>query len=152
MAILPLIDLFATACAWRVAGPDAPDGLTWFLLASYANGIVIEVGRKIRVPADEEPGVDTYSARWGARLATRVWLAAIVVTGALAWSAALEVGAATPMLALLLAMAASCTVAVYRFRGERGAGQGRVFERASAVWTLALYLGLGVMPLAARWS
>lgn len=150
MAILPLIDLFATACAWRVAGPDAPGGLIWFLLASYANGVVIEVGRKIRVPADEEPGVDTYSALWGTGFATRVWLAAIAVTGALAWSAARETGTAVPTLGMVLVMVACCALAARRFRAAPVRGQGQLIERASAAWTLAMYLSLGLLPVVAR--
>ncbi len=66
MLILPLIDLYATACDWLVAGErTAHVGLLWFLVVSYLNGIVIEIGRKTRVAADEEHGVETYSALWG---------------------------------------------------------------------------------------
>ncbi len=69
MLILPLVDLYATACDWRVGGraPAPPDGLAWFLVVSYLNGMVIEIGRKTRAPADEEHGVETYSALWGVR-------------------------------------------------------------------------------------
>jgi 4-hydroxybenzoate polyprenyltransferase len=35
-----------------------PAGLFWFLAASFCNGVVIEIGRKIRAPAQEEEGVD----------------------------------------------------------------------------------------------
>jgi 4-hydroxybenzoate polyprenyltransferase len=38
---------------------------------------VIEVGRKIRAPADEEPGVDTYSSVWGCSKAVLIWLSAM---------------------------------------------------------------------------
>src|SRR5262245_37021534 len=65
MAILPLVDLYATACDWWPTGEGAPRGLIWFLIVSYFNGIVIEVGRKIRAPQDEEVGVNTYTAVWG---------------------------------------------------------------------------------------
>ena len=44
-----------------VAGlPRPPHGLFWFLLVSYFNGLVVEIGRKTRAPADEEHGVETY--------------------------------------------------------------------------------------------
>ena len=66
MVIIPLVDLYATACDWRVAGLTGPPaGLSWFLIVSYLNGIVVEIGRKTRAPADEEHGVETYSALWG---------------------------------------------------------------------------------------
>ncbi len=70
MLIMPLIDLYATACDWSVAYGEVslaavPDGLYWFLIVSFCNGIVIEIGRKIRAPQDEEEGVETYSVLWG---------------------------------------------------------------------------------------
>ena len=62
MLVMPLIDLYATACDWVAAGGwhVVGLGLVWFLLASFFNGMVVEVGRKIRAPEDEEPGVATY--------------------------------------------------------------------------------------------
>ena len=59
-------------------------GLGWFLAASFFNGIVIEVGRKVRAPQDEEPGVLTYSVAWGRPRALAVWLGAMAVTAACA--------------------------------------------------------------------
>src|ERR1051326_3000146 len=78
MVIIPLVDLYATACDWWPAGQGPPRGLIWFLIVSYFNGIVIELGRKIRGPKEEEPGVNTYSVLWGRRTAVLVWLAAML--------------------------------------------------------------------------
>ena len=95
MLILPLIDLYATACDWMPSGSGRvlAQGLVWFLVASFFNGIVVEIGRKIRAPADEETGVETYSALWGVRRATVVWLGAMACTLLFATLAAREVGA-----------------------------------------------------------
>src|SRR5262245_24682414 len=42
MLILPLVDLYATACDWKVAGVSSPPiGLTWFLVVSFLNGLVV---------------------------------------------------------------------------------------------------------------
>ena len=65
MLIIPLIDLYTSACDWLVKGAALPHGLHWFLAASYCNGMVVEIGRKIRAPEDEERGVETYTAVWG---------------------------------------------------------------------------------------
>ena len=51
MAIMPLIDLYATGCDWLTHsshGLRPPEGLLWFLLVSLFNGFVIEIGRKLR--------------------------------------------------------------------------------------------------------
>ena len=149
MVIIPLIDLYATACDWRVAGlSEPPPGLFWFLIVSYVNGIVVEVGRKTRVPADEEAGVETYSALWGTNVALRVWLAAVVITAFAAWRAAARIGTDAAMLNLLLVLIAICGFVAVRVMRRRTPGGGKAIEMASGVWTLVMYLGVGAIPLA----
>ncbi|RIK53171.1 MAG: hypothetical protein DCC57_08750, partial [Chloroflexi bacterium] len=81
MVALPLIFVYATACVWLAAGEHAPAGLGWLLATAYANGVVFEVGRKLRAPIDEEPGVETYSRLWGIPRATAVWWVALALAG-----------------------------------------------------------------------
>jgi 4-hydroxybenzoate polyprenyltransferase len=151
MVILPLVDLYATACDWWVAGLRLPpSGLYWFLVVSYLNGIVIEIGRKTRVPADEEHGVETYSALWGTRGAVRAWLFAVLLTAAAAWQASIRIGTQAPMLVLLAALALACAAAARRVWRRREPGGGKQIEVMSGVWTLLMYIGLGAAPLAFR--
>jgi 4-hydroxybenzoate polyprenyltransferase len=149
MMILPLVDLYATACDWWTAGPRrAPAGLFWFLIVSYLNGVVIEIGRKTRVPADEEHGVETYSALWGKRGAVRAWVAAVFLTALAAWRASTRIGTGTVMLALLTVLITLCCVSAIRFLRTTEPGGGKAIEVMSGVWTVMMYLGLGVLPLA----
>lgn len=139
MVIMPLLLLYATAVDWLAAGDGMP-GAVWLLLAaSYAAGLVLEVGRKIRAPEDERPGVDTYTATWGQQRALTVWLVSLVVSAALIAAAGFAVAAWWgPLLAPLAALGAS--TAALRFVGDtppRGAG--RAIEGASAAWILAAY-------------
>jgi 4-hydroxybenzoate polyprenyltransferase len=149
MVILPLVDLYATACDWWVAGLRwPPRGLYWFLVVSYLNGIVIEIGRKTRATVDEERGVETYSALWGTRGAVRAWLAAVCLTGIAAWQAARRIGTQFGMLILLATVAAiACAIAI-RFLRASAPGSGKAIELMSGVWTVLMYLGLGAIPLA----
>ena len=148
MVIVPLIDFYATACDWRVAGLSRPpDGLSWFLAVSFLNGIVVEIGRKTRVAADEEPGVDTYSALWGMSGAVRAWLMAIGLTAVAAWRAADRIGTGVPMFALLAMLALTCAAAACWLLRSPRPGSGRMVELMSGVWTLVMYLGLGAAPL-----
>jgi len=57
MAIMPLIDGYTTGLDWLRAGAHAPHGLFLFLAVTFANGVLIEVGRKIRPPEQEREGV-----------------------------------------------------------------------------------------------
>lgn len=148
MIILPLVDLYATACDWWIAGLRVPpSGLLWFLVVSYLNGLVVEIGRKVRVPADEEHGVDTYSALWGTGRAARVWLAMVLLTAVAAWRAAAGIGTAGPMLILLTVLVAACAAAVLKVARSRTSGAGKTIEVMSGLWTVLMYLGLGAVPV-----
>ena len=148
MLILPLIVLYASGADWRLAGEVLPDArLGWLLLFAFLNGIVVEVGRKLRAGDDEEAGVQTYSALYGPGRALALWLAALALSGAAALLAAAQVGALWAA-ALLLALAlAAAGIAAGRFLARQPAGGGRRFELLSGGWTLAAYLLLGVASL-----
>ena len=146
MIIMPMIDLYATACDWLEPLGSPPDGLHWFLIVSYFNGIVIEIGRKVRSPEDEEEGVDTYSFLWGRVQATYIWLGAVVLTALFAWIGAVRIGYGLPVLIVLLILLLAASVISAIFVNKPLPGRGRWIEHFSGVWTLLMYLSLGAAP------
>lgn len=149
MAIMPLIDLYATACDWRVAGLHAPPaGLVWFLVVSFFNGIVVEIGRKIRPIDAEEEGVETYSVLWGLTRAVTAWVAAIGATGICAFEVSRHIGLAVPIGVLLATLVLGCVAVGGGFLRAPSRAGGKLIEMASGVWTLLMYLSLGAVPLA----
>ncbi len=143
MAIMPLIDLYATACDWLPAKVKPGAGLGWFLTASFFTGMTIEIGRKLRAPADEELGVPTYSAIWGMRSACAAWLFAIAGSGACAFIAAwIATGLFWTILLPVGCWIAAAAISM-RFLQCPVPRSGRIFETASGLWTLALYIWLG---------
>ncbi len=151
MLIMPLIDFYATGCDWLVAGGAAPPaGLGAFLGVSFFNGVVIEFGRKLRAPADEEAGVGTYTALWGRPVAVGCWWAALLATATMAALAAKHIrfgGAVTTV--LLIGLTAAGWVGS-RFLREPTSAHAKPFEIVSGLWTLTIYLSLGVFPLLER--
>jgi 4-hydroxybenzoate polyprenyltransferase len=145
MGIMPLVDFFGTACEWLPRGASAPSGLGWFITASFFNGIVIEIGRKLRQPADEEEGVETYSALWGRPGGAAVWLAAMAATLVCAGMAAARIGFVLPLLTALGGVFALALVILPPYL--RGSLPGKRIELLSGLWTLTLYLMLGIVPL-----
>lgn len=146
MGIMPLIDLYATSTDWMVAGAQVPAGLGWFLAASFFNGMVIEFGRKIRVPHDEEEGVRTYTVLWGRRGAVFAWWGVLLATAFCAVMVARHIDRA-----LLVGGTLAVVFVVALFLGLELLraplpGRGRWIEHASGAWTLALYLSLGIAP------
>ncbi len=147
MLIVPLIDWYVSSFDWLVAGVPAPSALGWFLAVTFLNGLVVEVGRKIRAPQDEEPGVETYTALWGRRGAMLVWGGAIACNVALATIAAAHIGFARVDLAIFGALALGAAACGVMFLRSRRAGSGRRIEQMTGAWTLGSYLFLGIVPL-----
>lgn len=151
MAIMPLVDFYATACDWVPAHRFyPPHGLIWFLLVSLFNGMVVEIGRKIRVPQDEERGVETYSFLWGRHVAVAVWLAMMAVAWSFACVAAAKIHFTAPVAVILAcAVVIAASLGVQFLRTEIS-GAGKRLEMMAGVWSLVLYLSLGVLPIALR--
>jgi len=145
MGIMPLVDFFGTACEWMPRGASAPAGLGWFLAASFCNGIVIEIGRKLRQPVDEEEGVETYSRLWGKIGGATAWWVALIGTFICAAAAARAIHFATPVMIGLGIVALLALFQTHRYLFK--ASSGKMIENLSALWTLSLYLLLGLIPL-----
>jgi len=150
MLIMPLIDVYTSACDWLPAGSALPGGLKYFLVASFFNGMVIEVGRKIRAPEMEETGVQTYTVIWGRRGATTGWLIAMALTYLFAVLGAARIDFALPVAIILGVMLLAAVTTVLFFLRQPTPRYAKLFEPLSGVWTLILYLGLGVIPMALR--
>jgi len=147
MLIMPLIDFYATACDWLHLGLHPPPGLFWFVIVSFFNGIVIEIGRKIRAAEDEEDGVPTYTVIWGRTGAVMAWFLALSGTTASAIYAALHIHFASVMtgvLATLLGINLTIGILFLRTRQRRYA---KLVEPLSGLWTLSMYLTLGAIPM-----
>ncbi len=146
MFIMPLIDFYATSCDWLLHTGRPPHGLYWFVLVSFLNGFIIEIGRKIRAPQDEETGVETYSVIWGRRQAVQAWLLAMTLTFAGAVMAAVQITFLVPVAGLMGTILLISVIFGVRFL--RQPKNGKPFELLSGLWTLCLYLSLGIIPLA----
>jgi UbiA prenyltransferase family len=147
MLIIPLIDLYGTACNWRVAGAAAPGALLILLCVSFFNGFGLEIGRKIRSPHDEEAGVETYSFLWGRKRAVVAWYGALLATAIGACLAASQVGFALPEAVLFASLLVAAAALATSFLRHPIMGRGKWIELFAGAWTLLVYLSLGVLPL-----
>ncbi len=147
MVIIPLIDIYASGLDWLLAGVDAPNGLLFFFAVSFMNGIVLEIGRKIRSPADEKIGVDTYSYMLGPKKATRLWIAVLFVTWSLSVAASHYAGYGTLADVILTTIFIACCIPAALFLKRMDSKRARAIELTSAGWTVAMYLSLGGIPM-----
>ena len=153
MLVMPLIAFYVSSFDWLCDGCPIPSGLGWLLLLSFCLGLVLELGRKIKVPANERTGVETYSGLWGSNTAVILWTAAVGASVFAYVNAAsylseslffLSVGGAVLALGLL-------TAVLFPGDGARSLkGTEKLIEPSSGLVALMLYLALG--PLQAMFA
>lgn len=139
LLIVGLIQLFVSAWDWLPGA--APPALGWLVAASLAGGALLEIGRKLRAPADEEPGVTTYTAAWGRRRALGAWLLCALL-GALAVAGGL--GGAPLALALGAAAWLALAGVAHHFDLDPVPRRAKLLEPLSGLWVLGMYLALGL--------
>ena len=149
MLIMPIMDLFATGCDWMLVRTLPPPGLLLFLVVSFFNGLLIELGRKTWAPEQERQGVDSYSSYCGLGKALglfRLILAASYLgTLGVAFQVNFTVPAAIIMTGLLLAGLRLLS----RFTAMPEAGHAKKLETFSGIWVIVCYLMMGILPLGA---
>lgn len=144
--IIPLICLYGSACDWLVAGESMPIEIFWLLVASSSTGLVIEIGRKIRAPQDEEVGVETYSVLWGRDNAVLVWCFVVLLSSITSYFAAEQIGFSRPFGFLLFVLGMGVSLIAYVFFNRPTRQGAKLIDIMSGLWTLSIYLSLGVVP------
>ena len=148
MLIMPQLDFFATACEfWPRPGVQIGSGLVWFIISSFFDGIVIEVGRKMRAEEDEEEGVETYSKLWGQKKSIGIWLGAMIMSLASTFFAVYQLGGAALASITLGGAFIACFIGAINYLKKPHGKNGSRLEVLSGAWTLVDYLSLGIIPL-----
>jgi hypothetical protein len=150
MPILPLIFLYVTACDWRLHAAFPSSGLVWLLAVTLPSGVVLELGRKIRTPQDEEPGVETYSALWGRSQAVKVWYGALLAVSIAALGAASQVDLLITAGVILTTMLVLTAAVAVGFLRSKTPGAGQRIDKVSSGVVVLIFLCLGTLPLVLR--
>jgi 4-hydroxybenzoate polyprenyltransferase len=148
MIIMPILDFYATACdfvplgKWYIASQ-----VLWFISSSFLDGIVIEVGRKMRAPGDEEEGVETYSKIWGRKVCTAVWLGSQAASMVCTFIATAHIGRALPAYIILPVVLVFNIVYCVKYAKSPTTKNSKGIETLSGVWAILEYCALGILPL-----
>ncbi len=145
MLVMPAIDLVLTGFEWVPRG-QAPAGLILFLMLSFSNGCVLEVGRKLWAPANEREGVETYSALLGVRRAGSMWIGFVAVALALLVCVGFTTGAPLATGAIGSVAAAYTIAAGLRYRADPTPERQAKVDSAAGLWVFACYAAAGFAP------
>lgn len=147
MMIMPVIDFYTTGLDWINAEVTAPKGLIFFLIVTFLNGIVIEIGRKIKSKEKEEAGVVTYSSLWGSKNAAINWLVILFITFINANIACYAANFNPITFIFLILFICLCSIPGIKFIYSEKQQDARNIEIASGLWTIGMYLTLGAIPM-----
>jgi 4-hydroxybenzoate polyprenyltransferase len=147
MFIIPFIDMYASGLDWLQEGIAPPAGLMFFFAVSYMNGMVIEVGRKIRIQEKETTGVLTYSSMLGTNRSTVLWIIVLFATLCLSFAAVVFAGYGVMALVILGIAFIICSLPALFFLNKKTEKMSKSVEKAAALWTIIMYLTLGGIPM-----
>ena len=150
MAIMPLIDLFVTGVEWRPHGAP-PSGLGLFLALSFANGCILEIGRKLWAPEAERDGVETYSGVWGPKRAANVWLGCLATAFTLLVTVGFATGAPFTTAVLGVAALAFAGRGALAYRAAPTPKTQAGADSAAGAWVFACYVAAGFAPTIEGW-
>ncbi len=147
MMIIPLIDLYSSGLDWNLSNSGFHFAIYLFIAISFFNGIVIEFGRKIKSPKDEEEGVNSYTKIYGTKSGAVIWMVLLSITFLLSivtmfkyeYHPAAIIIIST---AYILSLAPSILFVLKPIQGYA-----KSIEKASGLWTLIMYLTLGGFPM-----
>lgn len=148
MFIIPLIDLYSSGLDWRLEGTSVQLGVIWFMIVSFMNGLVLEIGRKIRSEDGEEEGVVSYTKLYGRKKAAYIWICLMAITLAAVIGAGIYAQFSTIGLLFLSVLFLLCITPAIRFTYTQNDKHAKQIEHISGIWTVLMYLSLGAIPMA----
>lgn len=147
MFIIPIADIYASSYDWKLSGSEPSIGLFLFFVVSYLNGMILEIGRKMRVESTEEFGVVSYTKLWGIKAAPLIWLVLLIADIAIAWIALGYAGYSTGSFYTLIGLGIVIAMPALLFIAKPTKGIAKGIEIMSLLCTLGMYLLLGGIPL-----
>ena len=147
MMIIPLVDVYASGLFWFLNDINPPQGLIFFFIVSFFNGVVLEIGRKIKSPEQESTGVLTYSSMLGSTRATLLWLMIIVATFIFSIVCSNYAQHNFITYIMLVSVLIVCAIPAILYLKYKSNLTSKMIEVASALWTIVMYLALGGLPM-----
>ncbi|MCI5058391.1 MAG: UbiA family prenyltransferase [Flavobacteriales bacterium] len=149
MVIVPLVDLLASSSDWLLNTGEAPKHLWILLLISYANGLVLEIGRKIKAPENEES--NSYTGKLGISKSIGLLQLFLIITLIIGFVAVYFAQFHWVIVTPLLLMATIVLISSTSFKKKPSVKGSKKVEIVTGLWTLFLYLSLGLGGLITNW-
>lgn len=150
MLFFPAVDIYTSGMDWFVAGEGkAPNGMLFFFAVSYMNGLVWEVGRKIKDRGNEEH--NSYTRTMGMKKPVLLWGALLTLAYIFSLLAASFVKQGWLGFVLLTFLFLSSFASAVVFWKDPSLRNSKRIDVVSGGWGLFMYLILGTLPMLNSW-
>ena len=146
MLFMPLVDLYATSIEWLPRGGMFGFGIVLYMVSSFCDGTVVEVGRKLRAPENEEYGVDTYTQIWGPKQAMIVWMICMTISGTSTIIAGFQVRVGWEIMFVLSPLYILAACVAIKFAKNPTPKNAKVFKILPGIWMILMHSMLGFLP------
>jgi 4-hydroxybenzoate polyprenyltransferase len=111
------------------------------------NGIVLELGRKIKTPEKESEGVLTYTSMLGPKKAVYLWWFVLFITLVLSIMASHYAGYGEMAFIILGTIFVLCALPAISYLSKPNDKAAKWLEITSGIWTISMYFTLGGVPM-----
>lgn len=143
MLIMPIFDFYISSFAWEFSSFNINHILIYFLVLSFVNGLILEIGRKIKRAEQEKVGVVSYSALLGYKGALILWLALIIAASLLGmYLSQFCYNSNSVFISFIVALLLSLMIYIYYMISK--SVKTKWLELFSVLWVIFSYLNLGL--------
>ena len=146
MFIMFFLTFLITSMEWLPRGGVFHAAILLYMISSFCDGTIIEVGRKLRAKENEEYGVDTYTQIWGPKRAMVVWMICLTISGASTIVAGYQVGVGRIAFIILGLFYLFAVLIAIRFAKDSSPKNAKVFKVFPGLWMMLMYVILGIIP------
>lgn len=146
MLVLLCVDVFITSCHWLSNHLVPSPTLLTFYATSFFLGLVLEIGRKVKSPAEDFKGSNSYTNLLGAKTAITVFFTAVLACSAFAFLTVSQSSDILNFVSFIFPSFALCFLTGVFFLAHQDKNSASRIETASALFVLCTYLSLGLVP------
>lgn len=146
MMIIAFVDLLASGAHWTYYSDLPPQEIQLFITVSFFNGMVLEIGRKIKPQKKEEYGVVSYSKLYGEKGATLLWIGLLSLTYLISLATLYVSHSPTWSFYSVSAFFIVALIPPFLFLKTRNESHAKLIEHISGIWTIGMYLNIGALP------
>jgi 4-hydroxybenzoate polyprenyltransferase len=144
MIIMPLLAMIPFSFATGNYIWEAPGWFWWYAFVGFFVTFNWEISRKIRIPAEEKPGVETYSSLFGPRTAATIVLAIRLIDTVMVMAVGKHLDLSGWFFAVIITMFLATLISYTLFVSQLTTVTAKRLERVAGMYIIGFDLALAI--------